>query len=52
MILASLDGKLFAFYYLEFFENNFIYIDPRDVIRPPFDASRHDVSADMCFILL
>ena len=51
MSLASLDGKLFAFYCLEFFENNFLSIEPRDVIRPPFDASRHDESNELRFVI-
>ena len=44
MSSASLDGKLFTFYCLEIFENNFLSIDPRDV---PFDASRHDESNEL-----
>ncbi len=51
MSLASLDGKLFAFYCLEIFENNFLSIGPRDVIRPPFDVSCHDESNELRFVI-
>ena len=51
MSLASLDGKLFAFYFLEFFENNFLSIDSKDVIRLPFDASRHGESNELRFVI-
>ena len=51
MSLASLDGKLFAFYCLEFFENNFLSIDSKDVIRLPFDASRHGESNELRFVI-
>ena len=51
MSLASLDGKLFAFYCLEFIENNFLSIDPRNVIRPSFDASRHGESNELRFVI-
>ena len=44
MSLASIDEKLFAFYALETFANNFLSIDARDMKIPPFDAHRHDES--------
>ena len=47
-----MDGKLFAFYALETFANNFLSIDARDMKIPPFDAPRHDDSDDMCFKFL
>src|ERR1043166_2451131 len=51
MSLASLDGKLFAFYCFEFFENNSSSIDPRNMKRPPFDASRQGESNELRFII-
>ena len=47
MSLASIDGKLFAFYALETFANNFLSIDARDMKIPPFDAHRHDESNEL-----
>ena len=44
MSLASIDGKLFAFYALETFANNFLSIDARDMKILPFDVHRHDES--------
>ena len=44
MSLASIDGKLFAFYALETFANNFLSIDARDMKIPPFDAPGYDDS--------
>ena len=51
MSLASLYGKLFAFYCFEFFENNSSSIEPRNMKRPPFDASRHGESNELRFII-
>ncbi len=45
--LASIDGKLFTFYALETFANNFLSIDARDMKIPPFDAHRHDESNEL-----
>ena len=42
MSLASIDGKLFAFYALETFASNFLSMDARDMKIQPFDAHRHD----------
>ena len=47
MSLASIDGKLFAFYTLETFANNFLSIDARDMKISPFDAHRHDESNEL-----
>ena len=41
MSLAHIDGKLFAFYVLETFANNFPSICARDIKIPPFDAHRY-----------
>src|ERR1700748_1192680 len=51
MSLASLDGKLFAFFSFEFFANNSLSIDSRDIKRPPFDASRQGESNELRFII-
>ena len=51
MSLASLYGKLFAFYCFEFFEDNSSSIDPRNMKRPPFDASRQGESNKLRFII-
>ena len=51
MSLAPLDGNLFAFCYFEIFANNSLSIDPRDMIRPPFDSSRQDESNELRFII-
>ncbi len=52
MSLVSIDGKLFAFYALETFANNFLSIDARDMKIPPFDAHRHDESNELLCVLL
>ena len=51
MPLASLDGKLFTFKCFEIFANNSLSINARDIKRPPFDASRHDDSNELRFII-
>src|SRR5437660_1158639 len=51
MSLASLDGKLFAFYYFEFFENIFLSIDPRDIRRPLFDMHCHGEFNELHFVI-
>ena len=51
MSLASLGETLFAFYYFKFFENKFLSTDSRDIKRPPFDASRHDESNELRFVI-
>ena len=38
--LDSMDEKLFVFYCLEIFINNFSFIEYRDINLPPFDAAR------------
>ena len=52
MSLAPLDRKLFVFNFFKFIENNSFSIDPRDIIRPPLDASRQDESNELCFIVI
>ena len=52
MSLASMDEKLFTFYVLETLDNNSVYIDARDMIIPPFDATQRAESNELCFILL
>ena len=52
MSLALLDDKLFTFNFLKFIENNSLSIDPRDMIRPPLDASRQGESNELCFIVI
>ena len=52
MSLASIDGKLFAFYALETFANNILSIGARDMKIPPFDAHRHDESNELLSIPL
>src|SRR5436853_6819815 len=52
MRLASLDGELFVkncFWKFRIISSS---IDPRRMKMPPFDASRHSDSDDMCFIFL
>ena len=51
MSLALMDEMLFTFYVLETFDNNSVYIDPRDVKIPSFDATLRDESNKPCFIL-
>src|SRR2546429_1991 len=51
MSLASLEEKLFAFYYFEIFENIFLSINPRDIRRPPFDAHCHSKSNELHFVI-
>jgi hypothetical protein len=52
MSLTSIDGKLFVFYALETFNNNFSSIGARDIILPPFDASGYGESKIHYFIVL
>jgi len=52
MALESIDAELFAFSCLEFFTNNSEYTDARAMKRLPFDASRHDDSNELHFIVL
>ena len=49
MRLASLDGELFVKNCFYKFRIIFSSIDPRRMKMPPFDASRHGDSDDMCF---
>ena len=51
MFLASLDGKLFAFFYFEFIANNSLSIDSSDVKRPPFDAPHQGESNELRFVI-
>ena len=51
MSLASLDEKLFAFYYFMFFENKFLSTDSRDIKRPPFDATHQGESNELRFVI-
>jgi hypothetical protein len=51
MSLASLGGKLFAFNCFEFYENNFLSTDSRDIKRPPFDAFRQGESNELRFVI-
>ena len=51
MSLAPLDGKIFAFCCFETFANNSLSIDPKDMVRPPFDSSRQDESNELRFII-
>ena len=51
MSLESLDGKLFVFYCFEYFENNSMSIDSRNMKRPPFDASRYGESNKLQFVI-
>jgi len=39
-------------YYFEIFENNSLSIDPRDVKRLPFDASRQCDSNELRFVII
>ena len=52
MSLASIDGKLFAFYVLETFWIISSSIDPKDAGIPPLDAPRYDESNELCFTIL
>ena len=38
MSLASMDGKILTFYYLEIFANNFLSIDAKDIKIVRLDA--------------
>ena len=49
MRLASLDGELFVKNCFWKFRIISLSIDPRRMKMPPFDASRHGDSDDMCF---
>src|SRR5436305_14772650 len=49
MRLASLDGELFVKNCFWKFRIISLSIDPRRMKIPPFDASRHGDSDDMCF---
>ena len=50
--LTSIDGKLFAFFCLEIFDDSSSSIDASDMIRPPLDAPCYDDSNKLRFILL
>ena len=52
MRLASLDGELFVKNCFWKFRIISLSIDPRRMKMPPFDASRHGDSDDMCSIFL
>ena len=52
MRLASLDGELFAKNRFQAFLIISLSIDSRRINIPPFDASRHGDSDDMCYIFL
>jgi len=52
MSLTSIDGKLFVFYSLETFGNNFSSIGAIDIDLPPFDASGYDESKKLYFFFL
>ena len=52
MSLRSVDGKLSAFNCLEFFENNLLSIDVRDMQLPPLDESGYDESNKLCLIFV
>ena len=52
MSLTSIDGKLFVFYSLETFGNNFSSIGARDIDLLPFDASGYDESKKLYFFFL
>ena len=52
MSLASMDEKLFTFYILETFDNNSVYIGPRDMKIPSSDVALQAESNKPCFILL
>ena len=51
MSLASLDRMLFTFYCFEFFENNVLSIDARDIKRLPFDASHQGEFNELHFVI-
>jgi len=51
MSLTSIDEKLFVFYALETFGNNFSSIGAGDIDLPPFDASGYDESKKTLFFL-
>ena len=51
MSLTSIDGKLFVFYALETFNNNFSSIGARDIYLLPFDASDYDESKKLYFFI-
>src|SRR5947208_2083868 len=50
MSLKSLDRKLFVFYCFEYFGNNTISIDSRNMKMPPFDASRYGESNKLQYV--
>src|SRR2546423_4310559 len=51
MSLASLDEKLFVFYCFAFFLNNLIFIDSRNMCRPPFNAPHHGDSNELYYTI-
>ena len=52
MRLESIDEKIIWNVWKQFFANNSPSNDARRIKIPPFNASRHDDSDDMCFIFL
>ena len=52
MSLALIDGKLFTFYRLEIFVNNFSSIGARNMKTPPFNARHHCNSNELYFVIL
>jgi hypothetical protein len=52
MSLAPIDGKLFAFYGLEIFANNYSSIGARDTKIPPLDARHYDDSNEPNIVVL
>ena len=52
IFLALIVKKLFLFYILESFNNNFLYIGARDIYLPPFDASGYDEYKKLYFFFL
>jgi len=52
MSLTSIDEKLFVFYALETFNNNFSSIGARDINLPPLDAPGYGESKKLYFFVL
>src|ERR1051325_10937719 len=52
MSLASIDKKIFAFFYFETFRNISLTINARDIKIPSLDVSHHNESNKLCLVLL
>ena len=52
MSLGSIDEELFTFFCLQIFDDISRSTDPKDIKIPPFDASHHGDSNELCYKFL